>query len=189
MAISNAKKQEKRERETHTNREIFYKGKILTFYRDSVAQADGTIQNYEIVHHPGAVTMIPIDLDGNIHFVKQWRRAADKILIELPAGTLEMGERIEDCVQRELQEEIGYKSNQIIPFGGCYTAPGFCTEYLYMYLALDLEQSALIGDDTSEIDQLIISPEKAVKLIEKGDIEDAKTIAGIFRYLNWKSKN
>lgn len=189
MKSSNAEKHAKRETSSDVNREVFYKGKILTFYRDSVPQEDGSIQNYEIVHHPGAVVMIPIDKKGNFHFVKQWRRAAAKILIEFPAGTLEEGERVEDCVQRELQEEIGHMSNQIIPFGGFYTVPGFCTEYLHMFLTLDLEKSVLYGDDTEEIDQLVLKPEKAVKMIESGEIEDAKTIAGIFKYLQWKSKN
>ncbi len=189
MQSKNAEKQAEQERSSDINREIFYKGKILTFYRDSIPQANGLIQNYEIVNHPGAVVMIPIDKKGNIHFVKQWRRAVDKILIELPAGTLEEGELVGDCVQRELQEEIGYMSNQIIPFGGFYTVPGFCTEYLHMFLALDLEKSVLYGDDTEEIDQLVLHPGKLVKMIESGEIEDAKTIIGIFKYFQWKSIN
>ena len=190
MALENAVIKAKQEKEAKITRKEIYKGKIISLVADSIVHEQGSSEKvFDIVVHPGAVVIIPIDEQGNLILVKQWRRAANKILIELPAGTLEKEEEPIVCAMRELQEEIGYKADEILPFGGFFTAPGFCTEYLYLFIARNLKLSQLIGEDTDEIDSLVVSLDKALEMIEKEEIVDAKTIAGIYRYEKWQKQN
>ena len=188
--IENALIKAKQEKESKITRKEIYKGKIISLVADSIVhdQDPSNKKVFDVVVHPGAVVIIPVDEQGNLILVKQWRRAANQILIELPAGTLEKDEDPLACAMRELQEEIGYKSDEILPFGGFFTAPGFCTEYLYLFIARNLQPSRLIGDDTDEIDSLVVSLDKALEMIEKEEIVDAKTIAGIYRYEKWQKK-
>lgn len=179
---------EREEREAKIHRVEIHKGKIISLFTDRISYKKGKEKTYDLVTHPGAVVMIPIDSEGNLVLIKQWRRASDQILIEFPAGTLEENELPETCAQRELQEEIGMRAEEIIPFGGFFTAPGFCTEYLYLFITRRLVPDPLIGDDSDEIDTLTVSLEEACQMIEKGEIIDAKTVAGIYRYKNWVAK-
>jgi len=157
---------------------------MIDSYHD-VEYEDKSQKTFDIVAHGGAVVITPIDKAGNLILVRQFRRAANQILIELPAGTLEANEDPLSCAKRELQEEIGYKANEMLPMGGFFPSPGFCTEYLYLYIAKNLTESQLIGDDTDEIDTLTVSLKDCFSLIEKGEIIDAKTIIGIYRYEKW----
>jgi ADP-ribose pyrophosphatase len=163
-------------------RVCIHQGKVISFVEDQITYPNGEKKRFDLVLHPGAVAMIPINDEGNLIFVKQWRRAAKKILLELPAGTLEEGEDPVVCAQRELQEEIGYKPRSLTFLGGFFTAPGFCTEYIYLYLAKDLHPDPLIGDDADEIDLVTLTIEEALEAIKKEEIIDIKTIAGICRY-------
>jgi ADP-ribose pyrophosphatase len=135
-----------------------------------------------MVKHPGAVVVVTIDAEGKLILEKQWRFAAGKITLELPAGTLDEGEDPKDCAQRELQEEIGYKAGKIERIGGFYSAPGFCSEYLTLFLAQDLEPSQLQPDAHEDIEIVRYTLDEAVELIKNGMISDAKTIAGILQY-------
>lgn len=148
-------------------------GKVISLVQENT---------FDLVLHPGAVAMIPINAAGQLVLVKQWRRAAMRTLLELPAGTLEPNESPDQCAQRELQEEIGFKAQKITPLGGFFTAPGFCDEYIHLYLAEKLVSSPLLGDDTDEIEVATISLEEALQSIEEGKIVDAKTIVGVYRY-------
>ena len=136
----------------------------------------------EIVVHPGAVVMVPVTKEGKVLLVRQWRRATGKVLMELPAGTLEEGEPPLETAKRELQEEIGFKSNKITSLGGFFSAPGILTEYLHLYLAEDLEESQLDPDENEELDLHEMTLEEALAAVERGEIEDAKSIAGLSRY-------
>ncbi|MDN3509195.1 MAG: NUDIX hydrolase [Candidatus Neptunochlamydia sp.] len=100
---------------------------------------------------------------GELVLVKQWRRAAREILIEVPAGGLEKGEDPHFCAKRELQEETGFRSDKITHLGGFYSAPGILSEYIHLYLAEKLVANLLIGDDTDEVD-LIQIPRKISSL-------------------------
>lgn len=170
------------EKEAQIERQKLHKGHIITLAQDQIQYEDGQEKTYDIVLHPGAVAMIPVDHDGKIILVKQWRRAADQILLELPAGTLEIEEDPLECAKRELREEIGLETRDITSLGGFFTAPGFCNEYIYLYLAKDLHPNPLIGDDTDEIDSVALTLEEAIEKIHQNEIVDAKTIAGIYRY-------
>ena len=161
---------------------MMYEGKKLSLRVDNIEDGKGRHYKREIVIHPGAVVMIPVDEAGNIILVRQWRRAAGKILVELPAGTVEKDEPPIVTAGRELQEEIGYRAERITDLGGFYSAPGFSTEYLYLYLAEDLHENPLPPDIGEEIEVFRVSLKEAIAMIEHGEIEDAKSIAGISRY-------
>jgi ADP-ribose pyrophosphatase len=149
---------------------------------DKISDPEGPSYTREVVVHPGAVVVIPVDANGDILMVRQWRRAVGKILLELPAGTLEEGEEAGVTADRELQEEIGYKAGRLTKLGGFYSAPGFCSEYLHLFLAEDLRESRLAPDDHEHIEVCTVPLGKALELIEQGEIEDAKSVAGLSRY-------
>lgn len=159
-----------------------YKGRIVNLKLETY-QLEGRTKVAEIIHHSGAIVIIPIDEEGRILLVQQWRRAVREITIELPAGTLEQNEDPLDCAKRELQEETGFAAKKITPLGGFYTAPGFCDEYLHLFLAEHLHHSPLEPDDDEMIDVLPVTVKEAKHMIEHNQIRDAKTIAGILRYI------
>jgi ADP-ribose pyrophosphatase len=177
-----ADEQARREKTAHVESQEVFKGKKFTVRVDNITDRPGHTYRREIVVHPGAVVMVPVTKDGKILLVRQWRRAAGKVLLELPAGTLEEGEPPLETAGRELQEEIGYKSNKITPLGGFFSAPGIQTEYLHLYLAEDLEESQLDPDENEELDLHEMTLEEALAAVERSEIEDAKSIAGLSRY-------
>jgi len=183
-----AKQQQQLEQAGVVQVQTSYQGRLISVQSEWIQDENNHVHKYDIVLHPGAVVIIPIHHDGQIHLIKQWRRAAATILVELPAGTLEPGEEPLLCAQRELQEEIGYKAKKMTSLGGFFTAPGFCNEYLHLFLAEELLPSSLQGDDSEKIDPCLLSLEKSLDWIETGRIQDAKTICGIYRYLRWKNR-
>lgn len=185
---SKAEDQASLEKRGPVERETLYRGRIITLRKDMLQVEGRPPQKWEIVVHPGAVVIIPITSEGNILLVSQWRRAIEKIILELPAGTLEKNEDPLVCAGRELQEETGFKAASIIPLGGFYSAPGFCTEYLHLFIAEDLEESPLQADEDEGIDVVSVSLEDALRMIDDDTISDAKTIAGILRYHRWKQR-
>jgi ADP-ribose pyrophosphatase len=132
---------------------------------------------------------VPVANDGRLLLVKQWRHPAAKVLTELPAGTLEAGEEPRLCAERELQEEAGFKPTTLTSLGGFFSAPGFCTEYLHLFVAEGLVESRLPGDIDEHIELYPVTLDEALALIEDGSICDAKSVAGILRYLAYKNKN
>jgi len=115
--------------------------------------------------------------------VRQYREAAAESLLEIPAGGIDEGESPEAAVVRELREEIGLKPGKITPLGGFYSTPGYGTEYLYLFLATEMEPAPLEAEDTAVITVETVSAEAIPGLIRSGDIRDSKTIAGLLRYL------
>ncbi len=158
-----------------------YKGRVIGLKVDTYQAGDRTYVR-EIVQHPGAVVIIPVDDKGRILLIRQFRTAANEALIELPAGTLEEKELPEDCAFRELQEETGFSAKKMTSMGGFFSTPGFCNEYLHLFVAEDLHPSKLKGDVDEEIKLMPTSFEKAIQMIQEGKISDGKTIAGIFKY-------
>jgi len=182
------KKQEDAPEKTLESKYIF-KGHSINLRIDTIVTADGRRTTREIVEHRGVIVVVPLDADGNVLLVRQYRTPVEKRLLELPAGGIDEGEDAETAVIREMQEETGFKPQKLVALGGFYSAPGFCTEYLHLYLAMDLVSSRLTAEDTAEIELVRIPLTQALELVTSGKIQDAKTIAGLLLYIEWRKKN
>jgi ADP-ribose pyrophosphatase len=169
-----------------TDRQILYRGRYMTFEKDAIVLADGSTSSRDLVVHPGAVVIAPVDSEGRLLLVTQFRVAAGGALLELPAGTLDVHEGVvedrETAARRELEEETGHRAGRLELMGGFWTAPGFSTEYLTLYLATELRPAIEGRLAPDEDERLLLSRlhwRDAVAAIDAGLIEDAKSIAGI----------
>lgn len=145
---------------------------------------DGSTAERLVVDHPGAIVIVPLDGHGNVLLVRQPRYAADrKELLELPAGTREPNEEPKVTARRELREETGFDTRDLIPLGGFYSAPGFCSEYLHLFVARDLFASKAEPDEDEFLSLEPTSVDEVPNLIRSGEIEDAKSIAGLLRVI------
>jgi amino-acid N-acetyltransferase len=160
---------------TIASQQIF-DGRAIKLRIDTVLTSAGRKTSREIVEHADCIVAVPLDKDNNVLLVKQYREAVDKYLLEAPAGGIEKNEKPADAVKRELQEEIGFLPENVQELGGFYASPGYCTEYLYMFLATGLKPRQLIAEDTEEIQVEKVPLSKVPELIASGEICDAKTI-------------
>jgi ADP-ribose pyrophosphatase len=133
----------------------------------------------DIIEHVGAVTILPVDANGRILFVRQYRHAAGKELLELPAGTLEVGELPENCALREIREETGFAAGKLTKLGEFFLAPGYSTEYMVVYLASELHYDPLPGDQDEFITLLPIPVDQAYELALNGELQDGKSLAAL----------
>jgi ADP-ribose pyrophosphatase len=157
--------------------EHLFKGRVFDLYREKVEFPDGRIGGIEFIKHGGAVTILPIDAQGRIWFVRQYRHPIGEKLLELPAGTLESGEEPAECAARELREEIGMAAGELTKLGEFYLAPGYSNEFMYVFLGRDLRVDPL-EQDTGEliwVEKYLI--EEVWKMVGIGEIKDAKTLA------------
>jgi ADP-ribose pyrophosphatase len=167
------------EPETVQATEYVYRGRIINLRVDHVRAANGYEAVREIVEHPGAVALVPIDERQQIVLVKQYRHAASKITIEVPAGTLKPGEDPLICAQRELKEETGYRADKIERIGGVYTAPGISSEFIHLYRATGLTAGESATEADEEIELLRVSMAQALAMIRDGSISDAKSVTAL----------
>ncbi|HYG60290.1 MAG TPA: NUDIX hydrolase [Symbiobacteriaceae bacterium] len=158
-----------------------YQGHVIKVRKDTVRTAEGKEFDRDVVEHPGAVVVVAVD-QGELLFVQQYRYAAGESLLELVAGTREPGEDPAVTAGRELQEEAGFKADRITKLAEFYSAPGFCSELLHLYLAEDLTPSKLEGDEDEEIGVVRLTLAEAVKMALSGQMRDAKTLAGVLLY-------
>jgi len=165
-----------------SSKEIF-RGRAVNLRIDTIEKKSGQVTTREIVEHKDCIAVVVVDGADNIVMVKQFRTPVNRVLLEIPAGGVNDGEEPEDCVRRELQEEIGYLPRKLQRLGGFYAAPGYCSEYLHVFLATDLSESRLIAEDTDEIEVVRIPVPEILKMIDSGAICDAKSIAGLLVYL------
>ncbi|TAK28557.1 MAG: NUDIX hydrolase [Chloroflexota bacterium] len=156
-----------------------YDGRILNLRVDTVELPDGKTSTREIVEHRGAVALVVLDAERNVLLVRQYRKPLERYMLEIPAGTLERGEEPDKCAEREMQEETGFAARSFERIGGFFSAPGFCTEYLYLYLATDLTPSSLDGDEDESIELVRMPFDQALALIDNGEICDSKSVAGL----------
>jgi len=140
----------------------------------------------EVVEHGDCVAIIAIDAADNVLLVNQFRQPVGKELLEIPAGGIEPGEDPVTTVSRELREETGYLPRKVERLGGFYSAPGYCTEYLHLYLATDLVPSQLYAEDTENIRLVRVPITEIPGLIDSGSICDAKSIAGLLTFLEYR---
>jgi ADP-ribose pyrophosphatase len=152
--------------------------------QDTVTQPDGAVKTHDIVEYPDAIAVVAIDENDNIVLERQYRHAAGRELIELPAGGIDPGETPEEAVLREMREETGYLPRKVERLTSFYSAPGYSTEVLHLFLATDLVEDRLTAEDSDEITLVRVSREKALEMIRNGTIRDGKSIAGLLFYLN-----
>jgi len=146
--------------------QLIYEGCVVKLRVDTVRMASGRESTREIVEHSDCVAIVAVDADDNVLLVRQYRKPIEKELLEIPAG--------------------GYLPRKVERLGGFYSTPGYCTEYLYLYLATDLVSSQLHAEDTESIKLIRVSISQIPLLIASGDICDAKSIAGLLTYLEYR---
>ncbi len=167
--------------ERSVSKRAIYDGRVIHVELHDVELADGKTVKRELVRHPGAVAIVPLDADHQVLLVQQFRFAAGRSLLEIPAGTLEPGEAPDLCAERELREEIGYRPGRLEPLGGIYAAPGYTTEFIHLYVARDLTPDPLAMDADEDIHTVRLSLVAALEKIESGEIIDGKSVAGLLR--------
>lgn len=160
-----------------------YEGKILNLRVDQVQFEDGTSTIREVIEHRGAAAIVPILEGDKVVLVRQFRYAANSELLEIPAGTLELGEAPEICAMRELEEETGYKSQEMLRIMECHIAPGYSTERIHFFLARALVRTEMKTDEDKRIKIEVIPIREALVRIRDGEIRDAKTVCGLYRAL------
>jgi len=162
--------------------QLIYDGRAVKLRVDTVRMPGGRETRREIVEHRDCVAIVAVDADDNVLLVKQFRKSVEKELLEIPAGGIDPGEDPVTTVRREMQEETGYLPGKVEKLGGFYSSPGFCTEYLHLYLATDLTPSPLYAEDTESIKLVRVPISQIPALIASGSICDAKSIAGLLTY-------
>jgi ADP-ribose pyrophosphatase len=160
--------------------EPVFQGRAFKIRRDYLKMPDGREAKFDIVEHGGSVILIPIDQDGNLLFVRQYRHAAGMPMLELPAGTLEHGEDPAACAAREIREETGFAAGRLEEVGQFYLAPGYSTELMLVFLARDLKHDPLDADADEFLSLEKIPLAQAIHMAVQGEIPDAKTLAALF---------
>ncbi|MFA6808168.1 MAG: NUDIX hydrolase [Eubacteriales bacterium] len=158
-------------------KETIFEGRIIKVNRDTVKLPNGNVSTREVVHHPGAVGIVPFK-ENNILMVRQYRYALLKETLEIPAGKLDRGEEPEACALRELREETGY-SGDMHYLGSFNTSVGFSDEIIHLYSANNLKWDPLEADDDEFLGLTEISDVKAYEMVERGEMRDAKSALGI----------
>lgn len=157
-----------------------YRGKIVNVRQDRVRLPDGRIASREVVEHPGAVGVLAVDELRNVILVRQHRQPVRSIMLEIPAGKLDPGEEPLQCARRELEEETGLQGSKWSLLGSFYLSPGFCDEIIHLFLTEDLAASEPVTTDEDEtVESLTIPLEEARRMVQAGEIRDAKTIIAL----------
>jgi len=147
--------------------------------RETHVSPRGLTKTREIVRHPGACVVVPLLPDGRVCLIRNWRIAVGQTLIELPAGTLDPGEQPEAAAARELIEETGYRAGRLERLHSFFAAPGILDERMHLYLATELVAGQAEREAGEEIENWLVPWDEAIAMIERGEIQDAKTIIGL----------
>ena len=169
--------------------QLIYDGQAVKLRVDTVRIPGGRETQREIVEHRDCVAIIAVDASDNVLLVNQFRKAVEKELLEIPAGGIDPGEDPVTAVCREMQEETGYLPRKVERLGGFYSTPGYCTEYLHLYLATDLTPSPLYAEDTESIKLVRVPISQIPSLVASGSICDAKSIAGLLIFLEYRKSH
>lgn len=165
------------------NRELVYHGAIVDFYKDTVQVPNGNIVAWDFIGHKGAAAVVPVREDGKILMVRQYRNALDRYTLEIPAGGLNgTSEPTKDAAARELEEETGYRSEELELLITIRTTVAFCNEKIDIYVAKNLIKSEQHLDEDEFINVEAYSVEELCRMIFEGKIEDSKTIAAVMSY-------
>jgi ADP-ribose pyrophosphatase len=160
--------------------ELAFRGKVFDVRTDQVRTPSGLTMRVDVIEHAGAVTLVPLDDKGRILFVRQYRHPAGQWLLELPAGTLEKDEAVEECAERECREETGMAAGQLTPLGNCYVAPGYSSELNHLFLARDLTPAPLPPDVDEDLAVVPMTLQDVGAAVASGELIDAKSLAGLY---------
>ncbi|UEX89125.1 NUDIX hydrolase [Staphylococcus ratti] len=169
-------------KETTLSKETIYKGKIIEVEKHLVELPNQQTSYREVVKHNGAVAVCALTPDNKVILVKQYRKAMDKVLLEIPAGKLEPGENRKSAAKRELEEESGYIADDLKLIGEVYGSPGFCDELISIYFTDSLKEGQMHLDDDEFVENVLYSLEEVEKAVSHAQINDAKTLIA-FQYL------
>ncbi len=164
-----------------SGRKIIYDGRIVHLAIESARLPDGREINLEIVRHPGGAVIVAVDDQQQVCLIRQFRHAAGGWIWELPAGVRDDAEAPEITARRELKEEVGVEAKSWLSLGSLLSTPGFCDERLHLYLAQDLHLGAHAREADEYIEVHWMPMDRAVEMAAQGQIEDAKTVVGLFR--------
>lgn len=174
------------EEKTLESQQIF-DGRVVKLFVDKAELENGDIVTREVIKHPGGVCVVPLDENGNVLFVKQYRYPHHQIMLEIPAGKLEWGESHHDCGLRELKEETGCTCDNYTYLGSLIPTPAYCGEVIHMYLAEGLHYGEQSLDEDEFLDIEKIPLEKAAEMIMNNEIADAKTQLAILKTVRLKA--
>lgn len=159
--------------------ETLLQGRAFKIRRDHLKTPDGHETKFEIIEHGGSVIIVPVDGDGSLLFVRQYRHAAGVDLLELPAGTRDHNEPYEECAAREIREETGMEAGKLQRVGEFYLAPGYSTEFMVVFVATNLRHNPLEADEDEFLSVEKIPLGEAIQRAERGEIPDAKSLAAL----------
>jgi ADP-ribose pyrophosphatase len=163
------------------SQEVIFEGRVIKLRVDRLIDPDGNTITREIVVYPGAVTVVARPTPDSVLLVRQYRHATGQTLIELPAGGIEKGEDPAAAAVRELEEETGYRAGRVVERARFWTTPGFTSEYMWLFEATDLRETATNPDEDEVISVIRATRDEALQMIDDGRIQDAKSILGLLR--------
>lgn len=161
--------------------EEIYLGRVVHLRLERVRMPDGRTTLLELIEHPGASAVVPVDAEGRVWLVRQWRHATGSWLLEVPAGKLDPGEDPESCARRECEEETGWRPKRLIPLGALWTTPGFTDEKIHLFLGLDLERGEQELQEDESLSVVAMPLGEAIDLALRGEIADGKSIVSLLR--------
>ena len=158
-----------------------FKGRVLDLSVERVRLPNGNVCELELIRHPGAAAVVPVDDAGNVLLVRQYRHATGGYVLEVPAGKLDPGEAPDVCALREVEEETGHRPRELAPLGWIFTTPGFTDEKIWLFLATGLSATRqdLQHDEVLTVERMPLA--EAVSRAESGDIVDAKSVCALLR--------
>jgi ADP-ribose pyrophosphatase len=164
--------------------ETVYDGKVIKVVRRFEKERPQSF--FEMVKHPGSAAIVALTEKGKLLLVNQYREATGEFLLEIPAGKLEPGERPETCAYRELEEETGYRAGSLEELCSMFMTPGYCDEKIHIFAAADLAPSVTSPDEDEILAPVEVELNEAMRMIDDGRIQDAKTVAGILEFVRKK---
>ena len=156
-----------------------YEGRVLNLRLDTVERPDGRRFQREVVEHGPVVAIVPLADDGDVLLVRQHRAAVGEVTLEIPAGGVDRGESLQEAAQRELQEETGRRAGRLERLCGFYVSPGYCNEFIHVFLARELSPAAIEGDEEEAIEVVALPLQEALRRVRSGEIHDGKSIIGL----------
>jgi ADP-ribose pyrophosphatase len=162
------------------NRTLVYRSRVFDVYEGDIRLPDGRIVRQSWIDHRPCIAVVPVNPEGNVVLIRQYRHATGGMLVEIPAGNMDReNETVEECVQRELAEETGFGAGRLVKLFEGYLVQGYCNEYMHFFLALDLHPAVLPADEDEFIRTMTVPFAEAARMIREMEIIDAKTALGI----------